>query len=103
MNQAQATENREYVRTLLRERQPGFAAALESAISSSGTCARCGCLIQVREQCAVAGITASSPADLGPDGEQLARDERADYEPGELGRQIVASGWAYDEGDSDRC
>lgn len=44
--------------------------------------AGCCKLARVREQAAAAGITADSPADLGPDGEQLARLERADYDGG---------------------
>ena len=33
-------------------------------------------LADLRADCAAAGITASSPADLGPEDERLAREER---------------------------
>lgn len=33
-------------------------------------------LDDLRRDCASAGITAESPADLGPEGERLAREER---------------------------
>jgi hypothetical protein len=36
-------------------------------------------LAEARAQCAELGISADSPVDLGPGGEQLAAAERADY------------------------
>jgi hypothetical protein len=45
--------------------------------------AGCCDLDRVRRQCAEIGISADSPADLGPEGEQLAALERADYDGGD--------------------